>query len=292
MKLCLLLAAVCLIAPAARAERVRMLRLLTPDDVGLAAAYYPASGTNEAAPAVVLLHSLGENRDQWGSFPLLLQHNGIAVLNFDFRGHGESTRRITATGPQLVDHQSFTPRDFQNLLLDVNTAVNWLEEQPAIDKRRIVLIGSSLGANLAVRYIKEHDDLAGLILFSPGLAYKDIRIDDVFPELRRMPLRIVVSVRDTFAYESSRRLLDARRQGGRARDFKEMIVCSGEQHGADQLRAVKELSGVLIHWLRQVLFHEGVEEIVPPPPPPPAPVTTSAPPAKTGRSSKPNRPLP
>jgi len=287
MKRFLLLAAACLAAHAAWADRARVLRLQTPDDVGIAAAYYPASATT-AAPAVVLLHSLGESRDEWGSFPLLLQHNGIAVLSFDFRGHGESTRRITAGGPQLVDHQAFTQRDFQNLLLDINTAVDWLEEQPAIDKQRIVLIGASLGANLAVRYAKEHDDLAGLVLFSPGLAYKDVRIDDVFPQLRRLPVRVVVSVRDTFAYESSRRLLDARRIEGHARDFKEMIVCSGNQHGTEQLRAVKELSGVLIHWLRQVLFNEAPDEPALPPPP----SLTNAPPAKTQPARRPNRPLP
>jgi pimeloyl-ACP methyl ester carboxylesterase len=288
MKRFLLLAAACLVACAAHADRARFSRLQTPDDIGLAVAYYPASGATSAAPAVVLLHSFGQSRDEWGSFPLLLQQNGIAVLNLDFRGHGESTRRITASGPQLVDHQNFTERDFQNLLLDINTAVNWLEEQPGIDKRRLLLIGSSLGANLAVRYAMEHDDLAGLILFSPGLAYKDIRIDDAFPKMRRLPLRVVVSLRDTFAFESSRRLLEARRLEGRARDFKEMITCSGEQHGAEQLRVVKELPLVLIRWLRQILYNERVEEPAPLPPPPP----TNAPPVKTAPPRRPNRPLP
>ncbi len=288
MKRFLLLAAACLAAHTASADRARVLRLQTPDDVGIAAAYYPANATT-AAPAVVLLHSLGGSRDEWGSFPLLLQHNGIAVLSFDFRGHGESTRRITARGPQLVDYQSFTQRDFQNLLLDINTAVDWLEGQPDIDKKRIVLVGASLGANLAVRYAKEHEDLAGLLLLSPGLAYKDVRIDEVFPQLRRMPVRVVASIRDTFAYESSRRLLDARRQSGHARDFKEMIACSGEQHGAEQLRAVKELSGVLIRWLRQVLFNEVPDE---PTPPAPTLAPTNAPTAKTQPARRPNRPLP
>jgi pimeloyl-ACP methyl ester carboxylesterase len=288
MKRVLLLATACLIAPAARADRARTLFLQTPDDVGLAAAYYPASGDNTLSPAAVFLHALGGSRDEWGSLPLLLQHNGIAVLNFDFRGHGESRRRLTADGPQLVDHQTFTALDFQKLLLDINTVVDWLEDQPGIDKRRIVLIGSSLGANLAVRYAIENDDLAGLILFSPGLAYKDVRIDDVFPQMRRLPLRVVVSVRDTFAYESSRRLLDARRQNGRARDFKELIACSGQQHGTEQLRVVKELPVVLIRWLRQLFFTEGVEETAPSLPPPT--VTTNAPAAKPSR--RPNRPLP
>jgi len=273
---------------AAPLERARILRLQTPDDVGLVAAYYPAGSAEAPAPAVVLLHSLGESRDQWGTFPLLLQQNGIAVVNFDFRGHGESTRRITAAGPQLVDYRGFEPHDFPKLLVDVNTVVSWLEGQPGVDKDRLALIGSSLGANLAVHYAKEHEKLAALVLLSPGLTYKDIRIDEIFPQLPRIPLRVVVSVRDTFSYESAKQLLEARRQNGRARDFHELIACSGEQHGADQLRAVKELPGALIRWLRDVFFAETPKELPPLPPPPP----TNPPPARTQRSSKPVRPLP
>lgn len=268
-----------------------MARLLTPDDVGLAAAYYPATTTNPVAPAAVLLHSFGENRDEWGSFPLLLQHNGIHVLNFDFRGHGESTRRITADGPQRVDYQNFTARDFQNLLVDVNTAVSWLEEQPGVDKDRIVLIGTSLGANLAVRFAAEYEKPAAMLLFSPGYEYKQIRIDDVFPKLPRIPLRVVVSQRDTFSFETARRLLEERRQSGRARDFKELIVCSGASHGTEQLRLVKDLPVVLIRWLRHVLFGEFLELDAPPAAPPPPP-ETNVPPARPSRSSRSSRKLP
>lgn len=288
MKHLVLLVAACLLAHPVHADKLRVMRLQTADDVVIAAAYYPA--TSVQAPAVVLLHAFGQSRDEWGSFPLLLQHNDIAVLAIDFRGHGESTRRITARGPQLMDYHNFTQQDFQNMLLDINTAVDWLEEQKGIDRKRIALVGSSLGANMAVHYAREHDDLAALVLLSPGLAYKDIRIDEIFPKLRRMPVRVVASAQDSFAYQSARQLLDLRKQSGHASDFKELIACSGNLHGAEQLKSVKELSGVLIRWLRQVLFKEVSEEVAPLPLPSPTP--TNAPPVKVQRKHSPQKPLP
>jgi len=78
----------------ATAQNVRTLRLTTPDNVGISAAYY--SVTNDPAPAVLLVHGFTTNRDDWGTFPMLLQLNGIAALTFDLRGHGESNRKMTA----------------------------------------------------------------------------------------------------------------------------------------------------------------------------------------------------
>lgn len=257
MKLFSLFLAGCFLLTTAFAENNRILRLQTADDVGIAAGYYPASG-DSAAPAAVLLHDFESSRSECGTFPVLLQHNGIAVLSLDLRGHGDSTRRITAGGPEPVDFHTLKQKDFQNMMFDINAAMDWLEDQPGVDKKRIALIGSGLGANLAVRYAHQQPGTAALVLLSPGLAYKDVRIDEVFPQLPGLPLRVAVCVQDSFAYESSRRLLDLRKQQGRVSDLKEMIVCSGSLHGGEMLRGVKELPGVLALWLRQVLL--GSEE--------------------------------
>ncbi len=290
MKPLTLLVAALVLTSMSYADKSRVMRLQTADDVGVTAAYYPSSLPQ--APAVLLLHDFGKDRDEWGAFPLLLQHNDIAVLAIDFRGHGESIRRLTANGPQRMDYRQFAERDFPSMLLDINAAMDWLEEQSVIDKKRIAILGSGLGANLAVQYALEHDALAAMILFSPGLSYKDIRIDESFPKLRRMPLRLVASVEDSLAFESARRLLELRRQNGHARDFKELIGCTGSTHGAEQLKVVKELPAVLIRWLRQVLLNDETEEPAPLPPPPPSPTLTNAPPSQPTRYRHPNRPLP
>jgi len=233
------------------AQANRVVRLTTADDVGIYAAFYPPQ-TNPA-PAVLLLHSLGKSRDEWALLAPLLQQVGFAVLAIDFRGHGESTRRVTARGLQSVDFNSFTSRDYAALLLDVNVAFDWLADQPGVDARRIGIAGSSLGANLALRYAVVNDEIAALLLLSPGLVYHEIRTDDVIGKTGSRPLRIVVSRDDPFAFESAKRLVELRNAGGPSTRSNELTVCTGFLHGAAMLTGVKDLTGVVVAWLRQAL---------------------------------------
>jgi len=255
----------------ADAQVRRPLRLTTADDVGISAVYYPV--TSASAPAVLLLHGFARTRDEWGTFPSTLQRNGIAVLAIDFRGHGESTRRLTAAGPELVDYHNFTPRDFQDMLLDVEAAMDWLLDQPATDKHHIAIIGGSLGANVALRYALFNEDLAALVLFSPGITYKDLRTDDVMQKLGPLPLRIAVSRNDPFAFESCKRLIDIRKDAGHTTDTNELIICTGNLHGADMLKGVKDLPTIMVDWLRQTLLGEPPAEAAVPPPPAKAPAS-------------------
>lgn len=235
----------------AEAQVSRPVRLNTADDVGIAGVYYPvASGQ---APAMLLLHGFERNHTEWDIFPTSLQRNGIAVLAIDLRGHGESTRRLTAEGPELMDFHRFTPRDYQDMLLDVEVAMDWLADQPGIDKDRIGIVGSSLGANVAMRYTLFNEDLAALVLLSPGIVYKDLRTDDAMQKLGPIPLRIAVSRDDPFAFESCKRLMELRKQAGRTSDTNELIICTGYLHGADMLKGVRDLPTILIDWLKQTL---------------------------------------
>ena len=199
-------------AAGAFAQTTRIVRLTTTDDVGIIATYYPSD--RDFAPAVLLLHDLNRNRSDWNDFALLLQRNGIAALAIDFRGHGESSRKLTAAGAVELKLQDFTERDLQNMQLDVEAAVDWLQAQSEIDKKHIALIGSSFGGNIALRYAALNEDLAGVAALSPGLNYRGIRTDDVIGKLGAMPVQIYVSHEDAFAFESSKRLMELRRESG------------------------------------------------------------------------------
>ncbi len=259
-----------LLAQVGPVQTVRTVRLTTPDEVGIFASYYPVDG--ESAPAVVLIHSLGQTRNAWADFATMLQTNGIAALAIDLRGHGDSTRKLTAQGPQFLDHRTFTERDYRDMLLDVNVAVDWVSEQPGINKQRIGIIGSSIGANIALRYAILNEDLAAIGLLSPGINYRGVRTDDVIGRLPRVPIRIVVSRFDAFAYESSKRLIEIRKEAGTVADDKELTVCTGNLHGSDMLKNVKGLPELLLAWLKQVLLGVSPES---PALPSPAPTTLS-----------------
>jgi len=233
------------------AQTTRVVRLTTADDVGIIATYYPSE--QDHAPAVLLLHDLNKDRSGWTDFAALLQRNGIAALTIDFRGHGESTRKLTAAGAVELKLQDFTSRDLQSMLLDVEAAVDWLQAQSEIEKEHIALIGSGFGGNIALRYAALNEDLAGVAALSPGLNEHGIRTDDVVRQLGAMPLHIFVSVDDPFAFESSKRLIAIRRESGIKTADKELTICTGNLHGVAMLKGVKHLPEIMLNWCQQVL---------------------------------------
>ena len=66
----------------------------TDDGVTLAGTWYEPSG--RTGPAVILVHMLHRSRRDWDALAIGLASEGIGVLAFDLRGHGESTGTISA----------------------------------------------------------------------------------------------------------------------------------------------------------------------------------------------------
>jgi dienelactone hydrolase len=139
------------------------------------------------------------------------------------------------------------------MLLDVNAAVDWLLDQPGIDKNRVGIIGASVGANIVLRYAAVNDELAAIVALSPGLVYRGVRTDDVIGKIANRPLRLLVAQDDPFAFESCRRLMEIRKGLEERSSQTEMKACAGNLHGTDLVRGVKGLSEWLAEWLRQTL---------------------------------------
>src|SRR5215471_2639644 len=122
------------------------LRIDTFDLVKLSAALELPSGVPAPIPAVMLLHGYGEDRTVWNSFKTDLLTRGYAVMTIDLRGHGESTiqnnRPITASREWRTSPQEFP--------LDVDASLTWLKTQTRINSTRIAVIGSDIGASLAL----------------------------------------------------------------------------------------------------------------------------------------------
>jgi alpha-beta hydrolase superfamily lysophospholipase len=251
MRLLSLLLPVLLAAQSTSAPTARVVRLSAADDTGISAAFY-APITNPA-PGVILVHDYGQTRDEWSTLIPGLQRAGFAVLAFDLRGHGESTRRLTADGAKALDYHKFTPRDFQDMLLDLDAAYDWLITQPGLNQNRIAIVGAGLGANLAVRYGAFNDEVAAFFLLSPGFVYHDVRTDDVMARLGRRPVHIAVSQVDGFAYESCKRLVDIRVKAGNPSASNDFTVCTGASHGTQMLTTVKQLPALTVVWLKQKL---------------------------------------
>jgi dienelactone hydrolase len=241
----------------------RTVHLHTTDDVNIIGTYYPVG--RAPAPVVLLIHSVARTRATWNDFAALLQQNGVAALSIDLRGHGDSTRKLTANGPVTLDYHNFTGNDYQDMLLDIEAAIDWLQAQPEIDHQRIALVGESVGANLALRYAAINPDLAGVVVFSPGINYRSVRTDDVIAQIGHMPLRILVSYYDSFALESCKRLVEIQKESDISTPTNEMTICTGNLHGSDMLVGVRKLPQIVLDWLKQVFASAPARSAATPP---------------------------
>jgi len=95
------------------------LSFLTGDKVLIAGTYYSPSPSNKntSTDAIILLHMLGRDRNDWNTFASTLSNssNGYAVLSIDLRGHGESVNQ----NGKAISFQSSTSIDFSRMVLDV-----------------------------------------------------------------------------------------------------------------------------------------------------------------------------
>lgn len=117
-------------------------RIPTADGLELAGAVVVAPGVPQPAPGVVLVHQFQRDGTQWGDIPDRLATAGYRVLVFDLRGHGGSDPYDGALSDLLTDPNG-APRDVEAALTFITTVVQ-------ADPDRIAIVGTSIGANLAV----------------------------------------------------------------------------------------------------------------------------------------------
>jgi pimeloyl-ACP methyl ester carboxylesterase len=171
---------------------------LTDDGVLIAGTYYSPSLSHQMAPtnAIILLHMLGRDRNDWNTFASELSNrsNGFAVLSIDLRGHGESINQNGKT----ISFQSFTPDDFNKMVLDVKAAKQFLVTQKSINPTNIAIVGASIGANVGLKYAASDPSIKAVVLLSPGLNYKGVTTSDSIRKYAN-PVYIATAGRDPIA---------------------------------------------------------------------------------------------
>ena len=116
-------------------------------------------------PAVVLVSGSGPNDQNETAGPnhpfadlaLGLAARGIASIRYDKR---------TRDYPRRLNPQTFTPT--QEYVPDALAAIRLAEHQPAIDPRRIFVLGHSQGGTYAPLIAKQAPQVAGVILLAAG----------------------------------------------------------------------------------------------------------------------------
>jgi fermentation-respiration switch protein FrsA (DUF1100 family) len=137
-------------------EGARDVTLRTADGLELTAWFIPASGTADAAMAVLVAPGNGGNRAGRADFAEQLSRRGLAVLLMDYRGYGGNPGTPSENG----------------LAADADAAVAALEEL-GYPPEQTIYFGESLGTGV-VAALQARRPPAGVVLRSPFTALADV----------------------------------------------------------------------------------------------------------------------
>ena len=215
--------------PPEKKKSMTVVDLLTEDGVRIRGTYYRPAEIN--VPGIVLLHMLGRNRDDWATFAGKLQNAGYGVIAIDLRGHGDSGGK----------------RDWAKMVNDVAAATGFLRSQPEIDPQRIVIVGASIGANVAINYAAHDSAISGVALLSPGLDYRGVKTENAVREYAARPLFIAASQEDGYAAQSSQKLATL------AQGPHTLLILENQGHGTQMLGKDNGLEDALFQWFAEVV---------------------------------------
>jgi alpha-beta hydrolase superfamily lysophospholipase len=124
------------------------------------------SPTGEANAVLAIVHGHGEHSSRYEHVAQFLNEKGIAVIAYDFYGHGKSEGKkgYTPTYEGLLDAVGIFLGEVKNRFPDKPT----------------FLYGHSMGGNFVANYVlKRKPDLQGVVLSAPwlGLAFDPSKID-------------------------------------------------------------------------------------------------------------------
>ena len=208
---------------------------LTKDGFTIAGDYYAGSGKS----GVLLLHMMPADRTSWQEFARKLQENSFHVIAIDLRGHGQSTG-----GPN--GYQAFSDAQHQQSIFDIESTVEFLRSK-GIEK--IHIGGASIGANLALQFAAQHEEIASVMLLSPGLDYHGIHGDIWISNLKsHQAVLLVASDDDIYSFASVKTIFD-RSSNLPKREIK---LLSEAGHGTTMFQKNSGFIDELVVWLKKV----------------------------------------
>lgn len=109
----------------------------------------PPQSDNARAPVVIIAHGNGDLMDHWANHVGALHQQGLGVLLIEYPGYGRSTGEPSQ----------------ERIAASLVIAYDWLVQQPAVDRERIILFGFSVGGG-AIGTLAAQRPSAALVLMS------------------------------------------------------------------------------------------------------------------------------
>lgn len=209
--------------------------LKTLDGQEIAGVFYDVA---EPKGAVVFSHMMPATKESWADLADLFASRGFSCLAIDLRGHGESEG-----GPD--GYKKFTDEDHQKSILDVDAAAKCLLGK-GFPASQIVLVGASIGANLSLKYMGDHNDFKTAALLSSGLDYRGIATEPSAHALTDGARVLLVSSRDDGDNAAENEALMAAIP---ARVEKKLQVYDKAGHGTQMLGREPELATLIMQFV-------------------------------------------
>jgi len=191
--------ALLLAALPARADEIE---IRTQDGIVLRGTYRKAEGDGNRA--ALLLHMLGKSRQDYAPLETRLLEKGISTFAIDFRGHGDSTKK---TSGEEINYREFDDRNWPDIVKDISPALSFLEAH-GHKRQDTILIGASIGANAAVVAASRELQIRGVVLLSPGMNYRGVRIEDAVTAWDKRPMLVMATDGDSYAASSAQKIRD------------------------------------------------------------------------------------
>lgn len=146
--------------------------LTTSDGIEIAGIYRPCGHKRMA----IFLHMMPATKESWDAIAERFLEARIASVAIDERGHGQSTMN------SALDYRVFTDKQQQAKRLDVEAAIAFAKEQ-GFEETQLVLLGASIGANLAIEALTNHPDIPQAVALSAGLNFRGIKTEPLIRQL-------------------------------------------------------------------------------------------------------------
>ena len=181
---------------------------------------------NEKDSTVIPLH--GYTRSRWDDVYMkqtteFLLKEGYSVLVFDFRAHGKSEGKYTTVG--------------ERELIDLQSAIDWLENNAPEKAKKIGLVGFSMGAVVTIRALAEDERVTCGVADSPPI-YLDKTGARGLKYFANLPEWLYNFVKPFTKLFSGTKELDVMEYSGRVK--KPLLLIAGEKDPLVKVKEVRE----------------------------------------------------
>ncbi|MCS6805234.1 MAG: dienelactone hydrolase family protein [Acidobacteriota bacterium] len=196
------------------------------------------TSTDQLVPGVILLPTALSDRMSYYNLERAFVKQGIAVLNLDWRGIGQSTNRGT-----LLDMSVETMSEALN---DVLEGYKFLLSQPGIDRERIGILGTAFGAKLALSAAREIPQVKAIAMLTPVVKPHELAGDCEIAAAIKQPVLLVTG--DAFG-ASSKAFVEFVARNGRNK----ILVYPGGMLGYSLFEVDVTLGSTLVQWFKERL---------------------------------------